>query len=277
MAPKWQRELVQDHKFDFVDIEELKGEDTFWRRVKYGGVFVLALRSFMLYVADLASVAFQFIASSGANSGTTTGSILQRGDPTIIQYFKYVYLFCLLMSILLLLVDARKARRIIRSRDISFTFTNDMAYRYYALKSYAYFQFFEEINHMRRFKDNLALFVFLRLRGWKRLMFAEAPRAAINVYFLYSANVAIQKLLEGQSNQLNGQAENTFNFVLLLLIAMSVLIFAFSFMSHLVAILVYVPLVFEIRGNLKEFCCFKIDKRIAQLIARGRELKAMEA
>jgi hypothetical protein len=38
-------------------------------------------------------------------------------------------------------------------------------------------------------------------------------------------------------------------------------IFCAKALSLLVAVLVYIPLVFRIKGNLKEYCVHKIDKR----------------
>lgn len=63
-------------------------------------------------------------------------------------------------------------------------------------------------------------------------------------------------------------------FVLLLLVALAVLIYLFSAFSHLIAVIIYIPMICEIRGNLKEYCCHKVDKRIAQLIAKNESRKA---
>jgi hypothetical protein len=43
--------------------------------------------------------------------------------------------------------------------------------------------------------------------------------------------------------------------------AFSVLMFAFSFIMVCAATLVYIPLLCHIQGNLKEYCCHKVDKR----------------
>jgi len=41
----------------------------------------------------------------------------------------------------------------------------------------------------------------------------------------------------------------------------TVFMFAMSLIMLLTAVVVYIPLVSHIQGNLKEYCCHKIDKR----------------
>ena len=41
----------------------------------------------------------------------------------------------------------------------------------------------------------------------------------------------------------------------------TVVMFAFSLIMLIGAVILYIPLVCRIQGNLKEYCCHKIDKR----------------
>lgn len=54
---------------------------------------------------------------------------------------------------------------IIKSRDISYAFTNIMANNYYSLKSYDHFCFFSQINNSKKKKDEFAFFVFFTFKG----------------------------------------------------------------------------------------------------------------
>jgi hypothetical protein len=54
---------------------------------------------------------------------------------------------------------------IIRSRDISYAFTNVMANNYYSMKSYDHFCFFSQINNSKKKKDEFAFFVFFTFKG----------------------------------------------------------------------------------------------------------------
>lgn len=64
------------------------------------------------------------------------------------------------------------------------------------------------------------------------------------------------------------------------LMTFTVTIWFISFANLIVAFFVYMPLLFKIRGNLKEYCCHKIDKRIDELLrkkSRKRQAEAREA
>jgi hypothetical protein len=49
--PKWQREVIQDHKFDFIDVNSFKAHGTLlW--AGYAWVFIDILKSLAVYVLD---------------------------------------------------------------------------------------------------------------------------------------------------------------------------------------------------------------------------------
>lgn len=78
---------------------------------------------------------------------------------------KWIFTGCIIFSFLLLAWEGRKARKIIRSRDISYAYTNIMANNYYSLKSYDHFCFFCQINNSKKKKDEFAFFVFFTFKG----------------------------------------------------------------------------------------------------------------
>ena len=61
--------------------------------------------------------------------------------------------------------DAYKARKIIRSRDISYAFTNGLANVWYSVKGYEYFCFFCHINASQKMRDEIAFFVYFTFKG----------------------------------------------------------------------------------------------------------------
>jgi Fungal potassium channel len=79
----------------------------------------------------------------------------------------------------------KKAQRIIKSRDISYAFTSQVAYSYYTIRSYPHYCFFSQIQNSRKSVDVLAFWVFFKFRGWKRLILAEFPRQFLNALILY--------------------------------------------------------------------------------------------
>lgn len=58
---------------------------------------------------------------------------------------------------------------------------------------------------------------------------------------------------------------------MLLTMLFTVVVFAGSAILLIVATLMYLPLVCYIQGNLKEYCCHKIDKRISELVQKKKK------
>lgn len=174
-----------------------------------------------------------------------------------------------MFSFLVLIWDMFKAHRIIKSRDISYAFTSVIANRYLSMKDYRYYCLFKSINAKSKGIDSYAFFVFFQLKGWKRLLIAEAPRQVINVVTLQALVPDWVKIRDGTIS-LNNEAlgKDTVQQILTITMAFSVLIFAISFILVCVAVVLYIPLLCHIRGNLKEYCCHKVDKRIHEILRK---------
>lgn len=244
---KWKKEHVVDHKFDYLDVDTFR-KFTFWNLVKFTMMYAKIMHDLLIFTADIASMLLLFYGSIG---------LIQPAIP--ISVTKWIYLFCVVSRLLLLIVDAQKTRRILRGGDISLAYTTTLAYRYYSLQDYSYFCLFQNIDNLQKSKDRLALYVYFRLKGWLRLLLAEAPRQIINVMTLisfYSINGSFPTFSNG--NFLTNCA--------IVLISFSVLNFMFSLAHIAVAVLMYVCLISSIRGNLKEYCCHKIDKRYGKSV-----------
>ena len=98
---------------------------------------------------------------------------------------------------------------------------------------------------------------YSRTTGWKRILFAEAPRNAINIFTLYTLYDNTAKIRAA----VNVESGTVLQFLGSLLLAASTSIFIVSFLTTMLALIIYIPLMLEIQGNLKEYCCHKIDKR----------------
>lgn len=131
--------------------------------IRYLWVYVLIIKSFLTYVADL------YTAIALLASNHWAGNILEQSDSSTVRVpfkiGKWIFAGCIIFSFLLLLWEGRKARQIIRSRDISYAYTNVIANNYYSLKSYDHFCFFCNINNSRKKKDEFAFFVFFTFKG----------------------------------------------------------------------------------------------------------------
>jgi hypothetical protein len=108
----------------------------------------------------------------------------------------------------------------------------------------------------------------LLILGWKRLLLAEGPRQVLNAITLYSVAERGQFSFDIHVYQ---KFITTIQGVVMSFMLLTVTIWALSFIRLLVAGLLYWPLlVCHIRGNLKEYCCHKVDKRISQILADRR-------
>ncbi|GJJ07262.1 hypothetical protein Clacol_001462 [Clathrus columnatus] len=150
--------------------------------------------------------------------------------------------------------EARKAKKIIASRDISYSFTNVMTHNYYSLRNCVKNTSAEKLTSVIKL-------------GWKRLLLADGPRQSINAINLYG--FYLSKLPEGGSVfNLKKYSNNFVTSALIVVSLFTVLVFVLSLILLITAAICYVPLLCYIRGNLKEYCCHKVDKRIAELIKR---------
>ncbi|CEP19849.1 hypothetical protein [Parasitella parasitica] len=262
-GPKWKREIVKDHKFDFVDIDEFY-DPSCPMRTSYVFMFVLMLKGFLVYVADLwTAVSLLVIGNSSINADASI-------PPDVA---KWIFLGAILISFVLLFWDIRKARGIVESRDISYAFFSVIANRWYSANDYKYFCLFGKINRSRKQFDSIAFFVFFTLKGWKKLLLAEAPRQVINVVTLKTIIPKWIQINDGLIISNDGLGKNTVQRIMTGTMIFSTAIFAISFFLLCAAAVIYIPVLCHIQGNLKEYCCHKVDKRIAELLRKQAKLR----
>jgi hypothetical protein len=275
-GPAWKREIVPDHKFDFVDTREFT-DHGFGMRMKYLWLYAIVLKSFLVYISDIFS-AITMLTTSAWHSQVFNNCPDNGCFYIPFKIGRWLFVGCIIFSFLLLAYESRKAKRIIASRDISYAFTNVMANHYYSLRSYDHFCFFDHISNSTKISDDFAFFVFFVFKSWKRLLLADAPRQTINALTLYA--IFISKKSEPgawynvakyfQNNSLSTTA-------LIVTTSTTVVVFAGSLLILVVAGICYVPLLCYIRGNLKEYCCHKVDKRIEAVIKRKQRQRLADA
>ncbi|KAI0049643.1 hypothetical protein FA95DRAFT_1556738 [Auriscalpium vulgare] len=330
-GPAWKREVVADHKFDFIDTREFTNND-FSTRLKYvvyptfsrfgcgqcpGNVlralatqrpalsptlspsrdlkdrhghlrsliplcrylwlYILVLKSFLVYVLDIFTAVTMLTTKSWSNQIFNNCKQVQGCVPIPFNVGKWLFVGCIIFSFLLLAYEGRKAKKIIASRDISYAFTNVMANNYYSLRSYDHFCFFDHISQSTKKSDDFAFFIFFTFKSWKRLFFADGPRQVINALTLY----AIYLSKKGKSPWYDfGKyfaGNNLITTALTISTLFTVVIFAGSLLLLIAAGICYIPLLCYIKGNLKEYCCHKVDKRISEIIKRRNKQRMVKA
>jgi len=275
-GPRWKREIVPDHKFDFVDTREFT-DNGFVMRMKYLWLYLVVLKSFLVYISDIFSAITMLSTSSWSNQIFNNCQDIPGCVPISFNVGKWLFVGCILFSFVLLAYEARKSKKIIASRDISYAFTNIMANNYYSLRSYDHFCFFEHISNSTKKKDDFAFFVFFTFKTWKRVLLADGPRQTINALTLWSIYLSkknkgswydVSKYFEGNPLSVSALTVTTF---------FTVVVFIGSLLLLIVAAVCYIPLLCYIRGNLKEYVCHKVDKRISQVIKRRNKERLARA
>jgi Fungal potassium channel len=292
-GPRWKREVFPDHKFDFIDVKSFTAHG-FLLWFGYAWVFLETLKSLGVYVLDTQT-------GPANNLKRLTVAIFllafnrwaSQVQPAIsLSISRWIFSGCIIFSFLLLVKDWWTARKIIRSRDISFAYTNligivkgecaDIANRWFCIRAgYSYFCLFDKLGESRHVWDSIAFFVFFTFKGtvhtrvgansgWKRLILAEGPRQVLNAITLYS--VAKDQNFSFDVSRYQ-KVFSTVQGVVMSFMLLTVLIWALSAIRLAVAFFLYWPLlVCHIRGNLKEYCCHKVDKRITQILSdRSRQ------
>ncbi|KAF8639946.1 hypothetical protein AX17_001196 [Amanita inopinata Kibby_2008] len=273
---KWKREEVPDHKFDFVDTREFT-DNGFVMRMKYLWLYAVVLKSFLVYVSDVFTAVTMLSTSNWSNE---IYNKCQQLDGCVFIDFttaKWIFFACILFGFLLLAYEAHKAKKIIASRDISYAFTNVMVNNYYSLRSYDHFCFFDHISNSTKTSDDFAFFVFFTFKSWKRLILSDGPRQAINSLTLYA--LYLSKKDQGAwydvSKYFGGNSFSTSALTVTTLF--TVVVFAGSLLILIVAAICYIPLLCHIQGNLKEYCCHQVDKRIGDVIKRRQRQRLADA
>lgn len=119
-----------------------------------------------MYIADIYT-AVALLASGRWAASYLQSSTDSDSDVLVVPFSigKWIFTGCIIFSFLLLAWEARKARAIIKSRDISYAFTNVMSQNFYSLRDYDYYCFFSQINNSKKKKDEFAFFVFFTFKG----------------------------------------------------------------------------------------------------------------
>jgi len=277
-GPSWKREVVPDHKFDFVDTREFT-DNSFGMRMKYVWLYIIILKDFLVYCSDIFTAVTMLSTDSWSNAIFNSCPQTQTNGCIYIPFkiAKWLFFGCIIFSFLLLAYEARKAKKIIASRDISYAFTNVMANNYYSLRSYDHFCFFNHISNSTKRIDDFAFFVFFTFKSWKRLLLADGPRQSINALTLYAFYLSKQN--DGPWYQISKyfDSNNLVTTGLTISTAFTVLVFAGSLFLLIIAGACYIPLLCHIQGNLKEYCCHKVDKRITEIIKRRNKQRLAKA
>jgi hypothetical protein len=164
MGAHWKREKVQDHKFDFINVDDFI-DNSCWRQFRYCLVFVAIMRGILVYCSDIFTAVNLLANKNPQTFVSTTAGVDFGGLKLPFNAYKYLFAACILFGFLLLALEVRRAKNIVQSRDISYAFTSLMASRYYTVRSYPHYCFFSQINNSKKTVDEVAFFCFFTFRS----------------------------------------------------------------------------------------------------------------
>lgn len=291
-SPKWRRYEYPEHKFDYINVDDYVYYSV-GRRLKYVGLFASLVKDVFVYGMELGIVVLRFfpeiksilafdpdIPRGDSASVSTVGECDSILPDEVARISNWLVLASVSVSYMLMATDLFKAKRVIISRDIALAYVDTVAYRAYCLHSYSYFCFFQMLANWDRLRDYLAFYVLFALKGWKRLFLAEACRHLLNFCalvdlfrvhrFRHGRDFKYVELLQFLGKNQLAQT------VVVVFATFTIFVFLIRVLLIALAGLLYIPfLCYEIRGNLKEYCCTVIDKRMTSLLREVERRKAL--
>lgn len=113
---------------------------------------------------------------------------------------------------------------------------------------------------------NFSTFIYYLIYeiGWKRFVFADSLRRILNIALFFSNLTNFINNIYNQENNPDHKiftSDNTPHIFGLITSGFILSSWIMTGISLLIAFIIYLPLLSIIQGNLKEYCCHKIDKR----------------
>lgn len=262
---KWKKQY-DESKFDLIDMKQFRTVS-----FKYVTSYFFMYISIIIALAVFASDIYTAVVLLAFDRWSS------EIDPAVpIHISRWIFAGCIILSTVLIAIEFIIAIRVAREQNISRTYTNEIARKFYSIKGYNYFCLFGKITKSRNKKEYLALFVYFALKGWVRLIFAEGPRQAINALTLYSVFKVNEEFLETLKDiALHSHAQA----LVIAVMVFSLVIWLANVFQLIFALLCALPLYVHIEktcSGLEEYCYVRINKRIAMLVKKYHDRDLME-
>lgn len=267
---KWARQVGQS-SFDLVDMSQFHST-SFRIIISYLFMYVQIIITLAVYASDIYTAIMLLAFDRWASS-------ISPFVPFHIS--RWLFGGCILFSFVLLIYDYIQAYRVWKRYNICLTYTNPICRTIYSIKGFNYFCLFAKITKSKEFTDYVALFVFFTFKGWANLLLAEGPRQVLNALTLYS----VLKIDDDFVGAVTALAEKShIEAIVVSFMAFSLLIWVISMFMFILAMFCSCSVWTQVRrhncSSLEEYCCVRIDKRVARLVAkyhkRGMKNLALE-
>lgn len=257
---------------DDIHVSEFS-EKTLKRRIQFYWKYFVIVKGFAVALSDfflLISIAVSYSKSADLQeelSGIKSSPRIPVSSTVLFS----LYLVAILVSWAMSLFEYRLARGIIKSRVVTRSFTNTMAYRMHSLQSFAHCCFFEKIRESRTWRDTVSMWVYFSLQAWRRIFIAQllltANRVIIFVNMAYSGPqqhgtaAIVSTFSRIMSETSSSPSTRVFQIAVLLLSFIIIIDWAISVAYFIVAAIAWISLRIRLGYSLRRHCENKIERR----------------
>lgn len=199
------------------------------------------------------------------------------------KYSKWIFAVCILLSWALAVYEWMRALRVIRRGGVAESYMDPLAVSLQSMRPQGWKRFlvFSELTKSKKGADYVALFVYFAFKGAIRIILAEGPRVFVNGMTLYAvadADLIVHGEPIGNHSSFEqfwlnfGQLaeDNTEQTVILCAMLFTAVIWVFSALQLLAAIVLYLTFLWHYipqqDGRLSIYCRRKIDRRLEKVV-----------
>ncbi|KAL1297808.1 hypothetical protein AAFC00_006338 [Neodothiora populina] len=268
-------DVDESHKWTYLTLSDFKasGALTYF---SYGWLWFLALIGVAVYASDTFT-AVNLLAYDKWSS---------QIEPAIpLEYSKWIFTVCILISWVLCGFEWIRAIRVIRRDSVAESYMDPLAVTFQSMRPRGWKRFlvFAELTKSKKGLDYLALFVYFQLKGAVRILVAEAPRQVVNGVTLYSVLQA-DLVATGEHAAPRGHSSieqffinigtlaetNREQAIVLFTMLFTFVIWVVSALSLIAAVVLYVFFLWhhvpKQDGRLSIYCRRKVDRRLSKIV-----------
>lgn len=269
-------EVRPEQKWDYISLKDFKSTSCF-TPLAYGYLYFSLLLSMAVYGVD----GFTAINLLAFNSWSS------QVDPAVkLEYLRWIFSGCIILSIINLGFEHIRARRVMNRGSVAECFLDNLAVRLESVRmgsgqGWRRFLVFAELTKSKKGAEYVALFTYFSFQSWIRVIFCAGPRQAVNaitLYSIYTSKLIVTDTGSVESSLMNFfsklqklGSENPQQTVILSGMLFTLIIWVFTFLSLIVAVLFYVFFLWHWiprqDGGLGGYCSRKINKRLMKIVS----------
>ncbi|KAI1805317.1 hypothetical protein F4811DRAFT_551959 [Daldinia bambusicola] len=270
-------EIRPEQKWDAISLKDFKSSSCF-TPLAYGYLYFSLILSVAVYGVDT------FTAINLLAFNTWSSSI----EPTQLISFdvsKWIFSICIIASFVNLAFEHIRAMRVMKRGSVAECYLDNLAVRLESVRlgkgqGWRRFLVFAELTKSKKGAEYVALFTYFNFQSWIRVIFCSGPRQAVNaltLYSVYNSNLiptdvsSVQSTLGTFFGKLQHLAEeNQQQVVILSGMVFTLVIWVFSVLFLLIAVLFYVFFLWHYiprqDGGLHGYCERKVNKRLTKIV-----------